>query len=190
MNRLEAASVLLSLTQQLRREGSWTGETHVQKAAYVLTRVLGVPLGYEFILYKHGPFSFDLRRELNAMRAEGFLAWEVRALPYGPSLKEGELADALKRQFSAAAKRYEKQIEFVAKRLGGKDVKTLERFATAIYVTLDMEAPREERAARIHKLKPHVSIPEAELAVKEADEFLREAEAANMGPIQAAAGEA
>jgi len=188
MNRLEAASVLLSLTEQLRKEGSWTGETHVQKAAYVLARVLGVPLDYEFILYKHGPFSFDLRRELSAMRAEGFLAWEVRALPYGPSLKEGELAPALKRQFSAVAERYRRQIEFVAKRLGGKDVKALERFATAIFVTVDMGTPRQECAAKIHELKPHVSIPEAERAVAEAEEFLLEAEAERFETTRAAAG--
>jgi uncharacterized protein YwgA len=177
MNRLESASVLLSLTEHLRKEGSWTGETHVQKAAYVLGRVLGVPLDYEFILYKHGPFSFDLRDELSTMRAEGFMAWEVRPFPYGPSLKEGELGPALKRQFSAAAGRYKKQIEFVAKKLGSKDVKALERFATAVYVTLDSQTPAQERAAKINKLKPHVSIPEAEQAVREADEFLNEAAA-------------
>jgi hypothetical protein len=176
MNRLESASVLLSLTEHLREEGSWTGETHVQKAAYVLSRVLGVPLDYEFILYKHGPFSFDLRNELSTMRAEGFMAWEARPFPYGPSLKEGDLGPALKRQFSAAAERYGKQIEFVSKKLGSKDVKALERFATAIYVTLDLETPPSERAAKINELKPHVPIQEAEEAVHEADEFLREAE--------------
>jgi hypothetical protein len=176
MNRLESASVLLSLTEDLRKEGSWAGETHVQKAAYVLSRVLGVPLEYEFILYKHGPFSFDLRGELSAMRAEGLMAWEVQPFPYGPSLKEGELGPALKRQFSAVAERYGKQIEFVAKKLGRKDVKALERFATAIYVTRDLNTPQPDRAAKLHELKPHVSIPEAEEAVREADEFLREAD--------------
>lgn len=180
MNRLESASVLLSLTEQLRKEGSWTGETHVQKAAYVLTRVLGVPLDYDFVLYKHGPFSFDLRAELSAMRAEGFMAWEVRPFPYGPSLKQGDLGPALKSQFSAAGERYKKQIEFVAKHLGGKDVKALERFATAIYVTLELKTPQDQRAAKINELKPHVSIPEAEQAVWEADEFLKEAAAARV----------
>lgn len=180
MNRLESASVLLSLTEHLRKMRSWTGETHVQKAAYVLTRVLGVPLDYEFILYKHGPFSFDLRDALSAMRAEGFLAWEVRPFPYGPSLKEGELGPALKSQFLAAAERYKNQIEFVARKIGSKDVKALERFATAIYVTLDLNAPLVQRAAKINELKPHVSIPEAEQAVREADEFLKEAIAAKI----------
>ncbi len=127
-----------------------------------------------------GPFSFDLRDALSSMRAEGFLAWEVQPFPYGPSLKEGELGPALKSQFSAAAERYKKQIRFVAEKLGNKDVRALERFATAIFVTLDLDTPPDQRAAKINELKPHVSMPEAEQAVREADEFLKEAAAAKV----------
>lgn len=177
MNRLEKASILLSLTEQLKEQGSWAGETHVQKATYVLTRILNVPLDFEFILYKHGPFSFDLRNELNALRAEGFMAWEIRGFLYGPSLKAGELGEALKTQFSAAPQTYRDQIDFVARKLGGKDVKALERFATAIFVTLEEDNTKAQRATRIHELKPHVTLPEAEAAVREADEFLAEAQA-------------
>jgi|ERR1035441_2109550 hypothetical protein len=177
MNRLEAASILLSLTERLKEQGSWAGETHVQKATYVLTKVLSVPLDFEFILYKHGPFSFDLRNEISALRAEGFMAWEIRGLPYGPSLKAGDLGDALKTQFSSAPLKYHNQIDFVARKLGGKDAKALERFATAVFVTLEEHTPEAGRANRIHKLKPHVSVPEAEAAVMEADEFLAAAPA-------------
>jgi hypothetical protein len=174
MNRLETASILLSLTERLKEHGSWAGETHVQKAAYILTKVLGVPMDFEFILYKHGPFSFDLRNELSALRAEGFMSWEIRGLRYGPSLKAGELGDALKTQVANAPRLYQNQIDFVAGKLGGKDVKALERFATAVFVTLEGQARPADRATRIHELKPHVSVPEADAAVQEADAFLAE----------------
>ncbi len=174
MNRLETASVLLSLTERLKEHGSWAGETHIQKAAYILKKALGVPLDFEFIVYKHGPFSFDLRNELSALRAEGFLAWEIRGLRYGPSLKAGELGDALKTQVAGAPQQYRNQIDFVARTLGGKDVKALERFATAVFVTFDRDTPAADRAARIHEMKPHVSVPEAAAAVQEADAFLAE----------------
>lgn len=85
MERLAREAVLLSLVEKLRQAGSWCGETHVQKATYFLQEVAGVPLGFPFILYKHGPFSFDLRDELTAMRADGFLTLEPRD-PYGASL--------------------------------------------------------------------------------------------------------
>jgi uncharacterized protein YwgA len=186
MNRLETASILLSLVERLKEQGNWAGETHVQKATYLLSKVLRVPLNFEFILYKHGPFSFDLRNELNALRAEGFMAWEIRRFLYGPSLKAGELGEALKTQFSSAPQTYRDQIDFVARKIGGKDVQALERFATAVLVTLEEEHTNTERANRIHQLKPHVTLPEAESAVREADEFLAEAQAHSAPKVAAA----
>ncbi|MGD1092681.1 MAG: hypothetical protein ABSB35_11920 [Bryobacteraceae bacterium] len=183
MNRLETASILLSLTDRLKEHGSWAGETHVQKAAYILKTVLGVPLDFDFILYKHGPFSFDLRSELGSLRAEGLMAWDIQGRPYGPSLKAGPLGEALKTQFSYAPQEYQNQIDFVALKLGGKDVKALERFATAIFVTLERETSRSDRVAWIHRIKPHVSLPQAETAVQEADAFLVEVQA--MGALPA-----
>ena len=37
-----------------------------------------MPLGYDFTLYKHGPFSFDLRDDIHALRADGLLDLEPR----------------------------------------------------------------------------------------------------------------
>ena len=105
------------------------------------------------------------------------MAWEIRGLRYGPSLKAGDLGEALKTQFSSAPQHYQNQIDFVARKLGGKDVKDLERFATAVLVTLEADTPPADRAIQIHKLKPHVSVPEAEAAGQEADAFLAEVHA-------------
>jgi uncharacterized protein YwgA len=69
MDRLWRASLLLTMNEELRRAGSWAGETHMQKAIFFLQELIKVPLGFEFLLYKHGPFSFDLRDELTFMRA-------------------------------------------------------------------------------------------------------------------------
>jgi hypothetical protein len=175
MTRFDRASLLLALIEQLRDNKSWAGETHLQKAAYILERVLGVPINFEFILYKHGPFSFDLRSEISSLRADGFLEWEVKSEVYGPSLRPGPLSTHLKRQFPAAPEQYNSEIDFVATRLGSKNVAELERLATAIYVTLDEQTATESRSTRINELKHHVSLPEAEAAVREADEIIREA---------------
>ena len=69
MERLQRAAVLLSLIEQLKDRGSWCGDTHIQKTTYFLQELLKVPLGFEFILYKHGPYSFDLEDEITALRA-------------------------------------------------------------------------------------------------------------------------
>jgi len=73
MNRLKRDVVILSLIENLKKKGSWCGETHIQKATYFLQELFDFPLGFEFILYKHGPFSFDLSDKLTAMRADMLL---------------------------------------------------------------------------------------------------------------------
>jgi hypothetical protein len=176
MERFDNASLIVALTERLREHQSWAGETHLQKATYVLKRVIGVPIEFEFILYKHGPFSFDLRDEIGWMRSSRLLEWEVKSNFYGPSLRSGQLSATLKRQFPTMPNRYSRELEFVAQRFGGKNVAALERLCTAIYVTLDEDTPRDERARCINVLKPHVSIPEADAAVIEADALI---EAAN-----------
>jgi len=76
MDRLRKAALQTRLIEQLRKEGSWCGETHVQKATLFLQDLMRVPLELEFILYKHGPFSFDLRSELTSLRADELVKLE------------------------------------------------------------------------------------------------------------------
>ena len=182
MPELNDASLILALTEKLREKQSWAGETHLQKAVYVLNRVLGVPVPFGFILYKHGPFSFELREEIGWMRSSGFLEWEVRSNYYGPSLRPGELGPILKQQFPEQPIKHSDEIEFVATRFAGKNVAQLERLTTAIYVMLDEGTPFEKRALRIHNLKPHIGVPDAEAAVNEANALVQAARS-RFGPM-------
>ena len=71
MTKLEGwtqKALLAELIEKLQENGSWCGETHVQKCAYFLEDLLGVPVGCEFVLYKHGPYSFDLHDALIEMK--------------------------------------------------------------------------------------------------------------------------
>src|ERR1035437_1902213 len=99
MKRLERAAIILQLTEDLRNHGSWCGETHIQKATYLLQELTGVPLAYSFILYKHGPFSFDLRDQITEMRADEILVLESQPAPYGPSIVAGPNGMLLKEAF-------------------------------------------------------------------------------------------
>ena len=94
MNRLQRDVVILALLKELKLRGSWCGETHLQKSVYFLQELLRVPLGFEFVLYKHGPHSFDLSDEFTASRAD--LMVEVKLNPpYGPSLLPTSRSQAL-----------------------------------------------------------------------------------------------
>ena len=173
MERNKKAVVLLALVQGLKDNSSWCGETHIQKATYFLQEMMQVPLGFDFILYKHGPFSFDLTDEITAMRADNLLKLKPQPYPYGPSILPGEASKLLMKRFPKTLKKYAFHTNLVSEKLGDKKVSELERLATALYVTLENETEGDphSRAKRIHELKPHVSIDEALEATQAVDEF-------------------
>ncbi len=173
MSNLEQSCLILNLALALKDNGSWAGETHIQKGGYFLSKLLAVPTGVKFILYKHGPFSFELRELLTDMEALGFLKWNSIP-PYGPSISEGPLSSQLRAKFSNLADRYNRQIDFVARHLGERNVASLERLATALYVT-EEGYTGSSRVGRLVALKPHVDILLAEKAVEEFDRIKNEA---------------
>lgn len=161
--------IILRLVDQMRQSGSWGGETHIQKSAFFLQHLLGVDLGYRFVLHLHGPYSFTLRDDLTRLRARRKL--DVESNPgYGASLSVdksvvveelpgAELADKL---------------QFVSEHISNRTVKQLERVATTYFLqhisgeTLsDQQVPDELR-----RLKPHINEQDASMAVAELKELL------------------
>jgi hypothetical protein len=176
MDRLQRDVVILSLIENLKEKGSWCGETHIQKATYFLQELFDIPLGFEFILYKHGPFSFDLSDELTAMRADMLIKLQPQPRPYGHSLVPSNGSESIKKHFSSTLKKYDHNLQFVANKFRDRGVAELERLATALYVTQEIipDGSSDLRAKCIIELKPHVNMEEARAAVKEVDEIIRE----------------
>jgi uncharacterized protein YwgA len=172
MNRLKKDALLSELADRLRHGGSWCGETHIQKATYFLQELRKVPLEFEFMLYKHGPFSFDLRDELTAMRADGFLDLSDRG-PYGPSLVPTRRSVELRQDYPKTLDKYRRDIEFVCDALGDRNVGELEKLATALYVYFEHESGSQRvRAKVLHDLKSHISFSDALEAVKHVDALI------------------
>jgi len=173
MNRLQRAALLTEMIDRLNQQGSWSGETHLQKGTYFLQHLLAAPTGFDFIFYKFGPFSFDLRDELTAMQADGLVELRVRHPSYGPSLIPSEGSQGFRSRYPVTLMRYHKQLSLVCGILGQKGVTELERLATALFVTLELgeAADTSVRAARLCILKPHVSLCDALVAVQEFDEI-------------------
>ncbi len=176
MDRLRRAALTTRLIERMRDNGSWCGETHVQKATFFAQRIGGVSMGYDFILYKHGPFCFDLRDDLAALRADGMVELEVH-WPYGPQIVPTSQSEYIRGKFSKTLKKYEGGIAFIAGALGGKGVVDLERLGTALYVSDELEgyASIDEKAERMTKLKPHISRADALAAVHEVSELAENA---------------
>jgi hypothetical protein len=177
VTRLQRASLLIELITEMRQRDSWCGETSIQKATYFLERLLNVPMGFEFVLYKYGPYSFGLSEELTALRADSILAFRMRDARYGPAYVSGEMASVVVGRFPNTRERYRRQIQFVASKLGGKRVPELERLATALYVRTEKgRKDSKADAKRIKALKPHISQADAEKALKEVAQILEEAQ--------------
>lgn len=177
MNRLVQEAVLVGLAGRLAANGSWAGETHLQKAAYLLSELRDVDFDFEFILYKHGPFSFELRDELSSMRAEGLIARITPNPRYGSQLRVTPRGSALEHEFSRTMERYGPSLDWIADKLGDRGVMELERLATAMWMTRHFEgAPVHTRAEELVKVKPHIPLPAAIESVEEIDRMLDDRE--------------
>jgi hypothetical protein len=177
MDRLRRAAVLTRLIEQLHQNGSWCGETHVQKSTLLLQNLMRVPLGFDFILYKHGPFSFDLRDELTSLRADELVKLEPQS-GYGPRIATTDRSNYIQGLYSKTVEKYDERISFVAQKIGSRGVLDLERLATAFYVThkLRSHTSADERAANLTVLKPHIGGDEAVAAIREVDQMIAEAD--------------
>ena len=109
---------------------------------------------------------------------------EVNPQPtYGVKFSLGKTYHQLTEKYFDLINKYEREIDFVADNLSRKNVSELEKLATALYITKNRETDGsvQQRANRINEIKPHVSIEEAEEALKKVDEWI-----GNLGKLQPA----
>jgi uncharacterized protein YwgA len=158
MKRGQRFAMLLLLDREMFRQGSWCGETHLQKGTFFLQEMLKADSQYEFILYKHGPFSFELRDDLSGMQADGLLDLVARHPGYGPSYLPTADAEQFLERFPKTVERFTRPVKFVAEELGGKGVADLEPLATALFIrTRSGMTDVKDRVAELIRLKPHIS---------------------------------
>ena len=170
MESIAKKAVVIKLMRALAEAGSWCGETHVQKAVFMLQTVANVPTGYDYILYKHGPFSFGLRDELATMRAENLVELVIRNPDYGPAIAPTASSERLENAAKETLFRFQAEIAFVARAVGNKGVSELERIATALLIFRDnpTETNAHDPTRRLKEVKPHVSEADAVAAITEA----------------------
>lgn len=168
MNRTEKWSILTRLILALRKAGSWTGETHLQKATFFLQELAQVPLGFNFILYKHGPFSFDLSDELGLLKGAGVVVPEPQG-PYGAKLK------ATRTYSVSFAMEFGRRIQFTADHLGSLGVAELERLGTALLLHRENPSQQlETLAGKLCEAKPHVTEDQARDAFESLRRLLKD----------------
>ena len=171
MNEKERRALVCLLVKEMGQTDSWAAESRIQKCVYFLQEMWNVPAGYNYILYKHAPYSFDLRRELAVMRARLQLDLKSRH-PYGPSFILGFWGES---NLGLVAE-YGDAVQFVATELSVERMDVLERMSTALYVKRKTPQLTDmETAHRVNELQPHVKIPQAADAIDELHKLERAA---------------
>jgi hypothetical protein len=135
--------------------------------------VLRVPLEFPYVLYMYGPYSFDLRMEMEALEADGLL--ECRpTLPYGSVILPTDAGVRLAECFPKTIARYERELASTARVVGGKTVSELEKFITAVYIRekVGPTVSPTEVAQKLHNVKPHIPLEDAMKVVRESDEIV------------------
>ena len=174
---LQRQSMIADLITKLHAAGGWCGEIHVQKAAYMAQELYRADLGFDFVLYHHGPYSFDLHNAIGVMHAREFLDMQTKSTPHDPTLVLTKRGEYLRDHFQEINGRFAEQISRAAAHFGNRTVAQLEHLTTAHYVTYEngMEGKCvQDRAQRVHELKSHISVAEAMAAVKSIDATIQE----------------
>ncbi len=175
LTALEQHALVAYLVKQMRQSGGWAGETHIQKSLFFLKSMMGLPFSYDYVLYKHGPYSFDLHDDIGQMRANMILDIEIRG-HYGPSFCPGRLAERLIGKFSPAFQKYGPPIDYIADSLSQCDTRSLERSATALYVAKELpDSDQVAQSRRINDLKPHISTEAASEALMFVEDLRKKA---------------
>jgi hypothetical protein len=168
-------ALILGVVEGLNQHGSWTGKTHVQKALFLLDAAGLLKVPFHFVLYKHGPFTIDFETELEQMRSYAALKSDTVEGCYGVRLSPGANAPLVKRM-SPLPDTTLQAVAFICQFVGRKGVVELEPLATAVWIrTREGRVHTDEVAMRLHELKPHVPLHDAENADREALKLLESA---------------
>jgi uncharacterized protein YwgA len=171
LGELREAAVIAAIIDRVTAANRFCGETFLQKSAFFLKELFGIPLSAKFRLYHYGPFSFDLRDQLRSMEADDVV--RIRPHELGATYVAGDRYAMLQRQFPKTLAKYVEQIDFVVREISSKGVKDLEALATALYVAKTNDGSSVDvRAKELHTIKPHVDMERARASIAKVDEWI------------------
>ena len=170
---LQKHRLILAVVEALKEAGSWTGKTHIQKAMALLLARARIEMPFTFVLYKHGPFSFDLRDEIEFMKS--YLGLSFESVPgYGEKIEPGKNKSFIEERAEQLSEATLREIRSICEFIDGKSVVHLERLATTAWIRSQegLQEP-DQIADRLHKLKPHISTKDALAASDEVSEVFQ-----------------
>ncbi|BAS27991.1 hypothetical protein [Limnochorda pilosa] len=167
----ERRSFVVALIQELNDGGSWSGSTHVQKCSFFIQHLCGLPMGYSFVIYHYGPYSFDLEEELAIMRWQGLVKVEPDPGGYGVHYQVGAAFPGGGPEISDE---HRQVIHRAVGHLGQRHVRDLELLATTYYLQKGLDGKERDEPSTVEAvlaLKPHFNEAEVGVALRELAEL-------------------
>ena len=175
MDLLRKAALFSELLDRILVNNSWAGPVHLQKSMFFLQEMREVPLGYEFVLYRYGPYSFELQDEIEYIRGSGILKWRFHDSPkYATGLDTTEASRDIRDKLPKLMEKYEKDLAFVSENIGPMMSKQLERVSTSFYYRVKGVEGDKEVAREVLKVKPHIDYPDAVEAAQKVRQFAKQ----------------
>ena len=166
---------VLGVIESLHRHKSRTGKTHVQKALSLLRDLGKVVVPFDFVLYRHGPYSFQVEEALEQMQSYDAIGAEPNTGGYGAVLRPNTMGD-FARSREPLTDSEKQAIEEVCTFVGTRNVLDLERLATASWIRQQERIIEPDKVAiRLNSLKPHISVEAGEAANAEVSAWLKDA---------------
>jgi uncharacterized protein YwgA len=156
--KVKKSDLILYIVKKLNEVGSWTGNTHIQKILYLIQSKTGLKL-YDFVIYHYGPYSFDLRDDVDFLAINGRLEREVDEYGY-----HYRLPSDLKLSLPEEVK---EKVDGIIETFGKAPTTLLELITTVDYVVKKSSGKDDGEIVEIVKrIKPHFSERAIELAMK------------------------
>lgn len=175
MDFLRKAALVSELLDRIRANNSWAGPVHLQKSMFFLQEMRGVPLDFEFVLYRYGPYSFELQDEIEYIRVSGILKWWFHDSPgYATGLDTTEASRDIRDRLPRFMEHYKNDLVFVAENIGPMRSKQLERVSTSFYYMVKGVEGDKEIAREVCKVKPHIDYSDAVEAAQQVRQFAKQ----------------
>ncbi|HUE13063.1 MAG TPA: hypothetical protein VMR25_02760 [Planctomycetaceae bacterium] len=140
------------------------GRTALMKLAYFLQTAKGVPLGYHFRLYTHGPFDCDLLSDLEQACSIGAVSSEMItfASGYGYEFTPGPKHELLQKVAAKELAVHREAIQWALENYAERSAADLELLSTIVYADREASHARqrmtfEELGRKVKQVKPRFS---------------------------------
>jgi len=155
---MKKSDLVLYVVEKLNEVGSWAGNTHLQKIIYLVQSTCNFRL-YDFVLYHYGPYSFDLREDVDFLTISNYLERDADEFGY-----HYRLSSSLEPSIPSEI---QERVNKIVKVFGKAPTTLLELITTVDYVVKKSPGKSDREIVEIVKrIKPHFSEKAIELALK------------------------